>query len=166
MRSLEERNYDLTINKVSCLVLLILCFNISLCAAQDIDHILEGIKARHAHLSGISVGYTREVITRTMSMLGNQVKGDLAKGTIYLKPPYFLKLEQIEPREEFIYTDGETLWWYVPLEKVAHRYNVEEFGKELRLLSSISTGGEGPFCRRLSIALPINGSIFWSAVAR
>lgn len=128
------------IKQLPYLILLLFCFNIYPCAAQDVDPIVEGIRARYGHLDGISVEYTREVITRTMSMLGEQARGDLATGTIFLKPPYFLKLEQHKPRKETIFTDGDTLWWYIPSEKIAYRYPVEEFGKELRLLSSIFTG--------------------------
>ena len=109
-------------------------------AGDDLSKILEGIRGKYGHLPGLTIDYTREVVTRSMSMLGNQIKGDLAKGRIYFRPPYSMRLEQKKPQPETIITDGETLWWYVPHKKSAHKYPFKEFGKELRLLSDIFRG--------------------------
>ena len=73
-------------------------------------------------------------------MLGNQVKGDLAEGQISFTPPYFFRLEQKTPNPETLVADGETLWWYIPDKKRAHKYPFQEFGKELKLLSDIFRG--------------------------
>lgn len=102
--------------------------------------ILDGIKENYCHLSGISIPYDREVITRSMTMLGNQAKGDLASGTIFFKPPGFLRLEQEKPRPETIIANNEALWWYIPDKKRAYQYSSKEFGRELRLLSDIFRG--------------------------
>ena len=110
------------------------------CAGDDLSKILEGIRDKYGHLPGLTTGYTREVVTRSMSMLGNQIKGDLAKGRIYFRPPYSMRLEQQTPEPETIIADGKTLWWYVPHKKSAYRYSFQEFGKELRLLSDIFRG--------------------------
>ena len=48
-------------------------------AKDDLSTILEGIRGKYGNLPGLSVGYTREVITRSMSMLGDKVKGDVAR---------------------------------------------------------------------------------------
>ncbi len=102
--------------------------------------ILEGIRERYGKISGLSVPYTREVITRSMSMLGNQAKGDLASGTIHFKPPHFLRLDQEKPSREMIIANDSTLWWYIPGKKEAHQYQSKDFGRELRLLSDIFRG--------------------------
>ncbi len=102
--------------------------------------IIEGVHQKYRNLPGLEVGYTREVITRSMSMLGSQARGDLATGHIYFKPPHFLRLEQETPKHETIITNGETLWWYIPDKKSAHKYPSEKFGKELNLLSDIFRG--------------------------
>lgn len=109
-------------------------------AKDDLSTVLEGIKGKYGNLPGLSIAYTREVITRSMSMLGNQVKGDLATGQMFFKPPYFLKLEQKTPNIETLIANEETLWWYIPDKKRAHKYPSQEFGKELRLLSDIFRG--------------------------
>jgi outer membrane lipoprotein-sorting protein len=102
--------------------------------------IIEGIHEKYRKLPGLEVGYTRDVITRSMSMLGAQARGDLATGHIYFRPPHFLRLEQETPKHETIITNGETLWWYIPDKKCAHKYPSEQFGKELNLLSDIFRG--------------------------
>ena len=109
-------------------------------AGNDLSKTLEGIRGKYGHLPGLTIGYTREVITRSMSMLGDKIKGDLAKGMIYFRPPYSMRLEQETPQRETIITDGEILWWYVPQKKSAYKYLFKEFGKELRLLSDIFRG--------------------------
>ena len=109
-------------------------------AEDSLDDILEGIRNNYGDLPGLTVSYKREVITKTMAMLGDQVKGDLATGKMYFRPPNFLKLEQETPEQEFVISNEETLWWYIPLQKRAYKYSAREFGKELRLLSEIFRG--------------------------
>lgn len=121
--------------------LIVLLFHGSVAFAKDdLSTVLEGIKGKYGNLPGLSVAYTREVITRSMSMLGNQVKGDLATGQMFFKPPYSLKLEQKTPNIETLIANEETLWWYIPDKKCVHKYPSQEFGKELRLLSDILRG--------------------------
>jgi len=109
-------------------------------AEDTLSNILRGIKDRYGTSSGLSVPYTREVITRSMSMLGNQAKGDLASGIIYFKPTHFLRLDQEKPGHEIIIANDNILWWYIPDKKEAYRYRAKDFGRELRLLSNIFRG--------------------------
>jgi len=120
--------------------LLVLLINSATFAEDTLSTILQGIKNRYGTTSGLSVPYTREVVTRSMSMLGNQAKGDLASGIIYFKPPHFLRLDQEKPSVERIIANDSTLWWYIPQKKEAHHYKTKDFGKELRLLSDIFRG--------------------------
>ena len=106
-------------------------------ADESLVNILEGIQKNYGHLSGLSVPYSREVITRSMSMLGEQARGDMASGTIYFKHPDLLRLEQEKPKAETIIANNNTLWWYIPDKKCAYRYPAKDFGKELRLLLSL-----------------------------
>lgn len=109
-------------------------------ADESLTTVLERIRKTYGPLPGLSVPYTREVITRSMSMLGGQAGGDTASGTIYFKHPHFLRLEQERPKPETIIANKDTLWWYIPEKKSAHRYPANDFGKELRLLSDIFRG--------------------------
>jgi outer membrane lipoprotein-sorting protein len=109
-------------------------------ASGEVSNVMEGINRRYGHLKGLSLTYTREVVTRSMSMLGNQARGDLASGKIHFKPPYSLRLEQEKPQSEIVVTNGDTLWWYIPQKKRVYRYPSNKFGRELKLLSDIFSG--------------------------
>ena len=71
-------------------------------AEDALSNILQGIKNRYGLTSGLTVPYTRDVMTRSMSMLGAQAKGDLASGIIHFKSPHFLRLDQEKPSPEII----------------------------------------------------------------
>jgi outer membrane lipoprotein-sorting protein len=107
---------------------------------EPLQFVLEGLKEKYGHLSGLKVGYTREIITRSMSLLGGRAQGDRARGHIFFKPPHFLRLEQKAPAEETVLTDGTVMWWYVPEKREAYTYDAGKFGKELGLLSDIFRG--------------------------
>lgn len=120
--------------------LLTLLAHAPLSAEDTLSDILQGIKNRYGMTSGLSVPYTRDVMTRSMSMLGAQAKGDLASGIIHFKSPHFLRLDQEKPESEIIIANDNVLWWYIPHKKEAHRYRAKDFGRELRLLSNIFRG--------------------------
>lgn len=107
---------------------------------ESIPEILAGIRNHYGTLPGLTVPYKREIVTRSMAMLGTQMKGDLATGLIYFKPPHFLKLEQQTPKVEYVMSDGKVLWWYIPDKKLAYRYPSEKLGKELQILSDTFQG--------------------------
>ena len=111
-------------------------------AVPDLARVIEGIRATYGDLSGLSLQYQREVITRSMTLLGKKARGDLASGHIYFKPPHFLKLQQEKPQPEIIITDGTFLWWYIPPQNKAYQYSAREFGRELHLLTDIFRGME------------------------
>ena len=102
--------------------------------------VIGGIGGRYGNAKGLSAEYTREAISKTMARLGVADRHDLAKGRLYFKPPHFLRLEQASPQEELLLTDGQILWWYVPLKKEVYKYPAEKFGQELRLLSDVLKG--------------------------
>lgn len=107
---------------------------------EGLNVILNGILDRYGKLPGLTVPYKREIISRSMTMLGGQVGNDPASGKIHFKPPHYLAIKQETPKPETVTTDGETLWWYIPDKKLVYQYPSEMLGKELRLLSSIFRG--------------------------
>ena len=107
---------------------------------DKLSTVIEGIRSRYGDAKGLSAGYTREAISKTMAMLKTADRHDMAKGRLYFKPPHFLRLEQASPQEELLLTDGQTLWWYLPLKKEAYKYPAKNFGQELRLLSDVLQG--------------------------
>jgi outer membrane lipoprotein-sorting protein len=125
----------------SCLLfLLVLGFTKQPLAGDEVSRIIDGMRSRYGNAAGITADYTREAISKTMALLGTADRHDIAQGRLYFRPPYSLRLEQTNPQEELLVTDGQSLWWYVPHKNEAYRYPASEFGRELRLLSDILTG--------------------------
>jgi outer membrane lipoprotein-sorting protein len=111
--------------------------------AERLVKILEGIRNNYGTLSGFTLKYEREIITKSMAMMGDAVASDPAAGQLHYKPPYFLKVEQQTPNREILTTDGKTLWWYIPQKNQVYRYPTERLGPELRLLSDVFRGLRG-----------------------
>ncbi len=132
--------YTKMLKIITTAYMLLLLLPGSVLAEDNLTVILDGIQKKYGTLSGLKVSYKREVLTKSMAMLGDRMKGDLATGQMYFKPPDFLKLEQETPKQEFVISNEETLWWYIPEKKTAYKYSAKEFGKELRLLSDIFRG--------------------------
>jgi outer membrane lipoprotein carrier protein len=107
---------------------------------EGLPEILEGILHRYGNLKGLSVTYQREIITKSMALLGEEMKGDLATGKIFFKPPHNLYIKQETPKPETVVTDGRTLWWYIPDKKLVYQYPSYKLGKELILLGDIFRG--------------------------
>jgi outer membrane lipoprotein carrier protein len=122
------------------LLFLVLGFEGHAMAGDELSVIIDGMRSRYGSAAGITADYTREAISKTMALLPTADRLDIAQGRLYFKPPYSLRLEQASPQEEVLVTDGQSLWWYVPLKKEVYRYSALEFGRELRLLSDILMG--------------------------
>ncbi|MBW2031109.1 MAG: outer membrane lipoprotein carrier protein LolA [Deltaproteobacteria bacterium] len=109
-------------------------------ADQPLTQILDGILGRYGAMPGLMVDYEREIVTKSMALLGDSVRKDTAKGRIYFKPPHHLRVEQETPSTELVVTDGRTLWWYIPDKNRAYKYPARRLGEEMGLLSSIFRG--------------------------
>jgi len=120
--------------------LLISLFACPASAGNELSDIFDGIQNKYGHLPGLSITYSREVITQSMSMLGSQIKGDMATGKIYFKPSRYMRLEQEKPRSETIIYNGDTLWWFLPDKKCVYKYPAKKFGQELKFLSNVFGG--------------------------
>jgi outer membrane lipoprotein-sorting protein len=124
---------------------LLLCFfpwN-ALAADPKLSSILEGIRKRYGLVAGLTLTYEREVITKSMAMLGDQVKAEVATGLIHYKAPHFLKFQQETPTKEILVTDGNVLWWYIQAKNQAHRYSSHQLSQEVKLLGDIFQGLRG-----------------------
>ncbi|MDY7035737.1 MAG: outer membrane lipoprotein carrier protein LolA, partial [Thermodesulfobacteriota bacterium] len=109
-------------------------------ADDQLSGIIKGVQGKYRNLPGFTITYTREILSKSMAMLGEPVKSDLATGQIYFKPPHFLRLEQEKPKPETVITNGEILWWHIPHKMQVYRYPSHKLGEELRLLVDIFYG--------------------------
>jgi outer membrane lipoprotein carrier protein len=122
-----------------CMVLLFGVFDKPL-AAEGTAELLKGVQEKYGSLPGFTVAYSREILSKSMAMLGEPVKTDDASGLIHFKPPHFLRIAQEKPRQETVLADGRTLWWYIPHKKQVYRYPSSKLGRELTLLVDIFQG--------------------------
>jgi outer membrane lipoprotein carrier protein len=106
-------------------------------ADQQLAQILDGVQMTYNQLPGLSIPYEREVITRSMALLGGGANRDLATGQLYFKPPSFVKIQQETPNLETMYSEGPVLWYYVPHKNEAYKYPLPDF---VQLLSDIFQG--------------------------
>lgn len=139
-RAKEDRRRRMLRAVCTCLWVLILWPASIATADMQLSEILAGIQKRYGHLPGLSIPYKREIITRSMALLGGSMEADTASGQIYFKPPRFLKVQQDIPEQETIISDGNTLWWYIPHKSQAYRYPSHQLGKEIQLLNDIFQG--------------------------
>ncbi len=102
--------------------------------------VVDCLRDELGELQGLSVSYKRVIFTSSTMLLEGDKGEDPATGRMYFKPPHFLKIAQEDPREEIVVADGETLWWYIPVEKRAYRYHAETMGQELRALTDVFRG--------------------------
>ncbi len=124
---------------------LLLCLFPWSALAEDpkLSAVLEGIRKRYGLVPGLTLTYEREVITKSMAMLGDQVKAEVATGVIYYKAPHSLKFQQETPTKEILITDGNVLWWYIQAKNQAHRYSSHQLSQEVKLLGDIFQGLRG-----------------------
>ena len=123
-----------------CIGLLLQAHAWTACADDQATQILQGITGKYGHLPGIMVSYERDILTKSMALLGERVSRDRAAGLIYFMPPNFLKVDQETPTPEMILSDGDTLWWHIPQKNQVYRYPSNRLGKELGLLTDIFRG--------------------------
>jgi outer membrane lipoprotein-sorting protein len=112
----------------------------ALAADDQLSSVLDGVFKRYGGLKGISVPYKREIITKSMAMLGSEVKSDKATGKILFKPPQYLSIIQEFPAREDVITDGQTIWYYMAAKNTVYEYPADKFGNEVKLLSRILSG--------------------------
>jgi outer membrane lipoprotein carrier protein len=124
--------------------ILLLVYILPVNAYPDVDSskIIKGLREKYGNAEGWSAEYTREAISKTMAMLGEADRHDVAAGSLYFESPHFLRLEQDSPQKELLVTDGHTVWWYIPVKKEVYKYPAAKFGRELSLLSDILKGME------------------------
>ncbi len=134
-------------NKKSGVVISLIIVFILAClpvhAETKVSNILEKVVDAHKKFAaGMTVSYQREILSKSMAMLEEGIGSDMASGAFFFKGPDFLKVQQDVPRIEYVFSNGKTIWWYVPEEKTAYRF--DDMGKELSILSMIFMGLKNP----------------------
>ena len=107
--------------------------------------LINNIREYNRSFSVFSSRYVRDIITKSMSLLGRTSSEDKSEGIIYVKPPHNLKVVQEAPSKESLIATDEDIVWYIAEKNEAHIYRKEKFGKEFDLLIDLFTGLEEAF---------------------
>ena len=121
-------------------LIIVLSLPLPALAGEDVHSLMGKIQGKYNQLEAASASYTRDVITRSMSMMGMKTSGDLATGKLFFQFPHFIRMEQETPTHEILVSDGAVLLWYLPREKTLYKYPAKKFGKELTVLRDLFRG--------------------------
>ena len=125
----------------------ILICNSSVACAGDgkTGELIKKVSEYNGSFSAFSSRYVRDIITKSMSLLGRTSSEDKSEGIIYFKPPCNLKVVQESPNKELLVATDDTIVWYIAEKNEVHIYNRDKFGKEFNLLTDIFAGLEEAF---------------------
>jgi outer membrane lipoprotein-sorting protein len=126
----------------------------ALCAAPALaaDDVLEAIQRKYAGLKSLAADYTRVTTTKAMEGVFQSESRHTASGVLYYRYPDKLRLDQKRPDAERLITNGRTVWWYIPAEKLVYRYqNVDVYGELKPLLDFL--GGIEKLTQRFDVQI-------------
>lgn len=109
-------------------------------ASLSQEQILAGLSARYRGISGLQATYSRVASTPGNEKVFRSGSAQVATGVLYWSRPDKLLLDQASPQPETLVTDGRTVWWYLPAEKVAYRYRNVNVAGQLKPLMSFLGG--------------------------
>jgi len=111
-------------------------------AAKDLsrDGILDGIAARYGGVSALQATYSRVAKTPSSDQVFKSGSSQVATGVLYWSRPDRLLLDQATPEPEKMVTDGRTVWWHLPSEKIVYRYRNIDVAGQLKPLMAFLGG--------------------------
>jgi len=115
------------------------------------EQIAAGLAARYGRLAALSAAYRRVAATPATDQVFKSSAQQVATGVLYWARPDRLLLDQVSPQPEIMVTDGSTVWWHVPAEKLVYRYRDIDVAGELRPLL-LFLGGLEALTRHFSLA--------------
>ena len=109
---------------------------------EAIEASLGDLAKRYQGLASFSAGYTRTTTTPSTDPIFKNQASQTAKGVITWLSESKLRLDQSEPDEQMMTTDGKTVWWLIPEEKLVYVYRDLDLAGELAPLLSFMAGLE------------------------
>jgi outer membrane lipoprotein carrier protein len=124
------------------LALLILSFSVSPLKADKaaMEKALKGLSERYVGLESFSAAYRRTTTTPSTDSVFKTQASQTANGVLQWKQLSKLRLDQREPSQELLMTDGSTVWWYMPQEKQVRIYRDIDLAGELAPLLTFMSG--------------------------
>ena len=104
------------------------------------EQVAAGLAARYRQVDTQAAAYRRVAATPATDPLFKSSSQQVATGVLYWSRPDRLRLDQNTPRPELMVTDGTTVWWHLPAEKLVYRYRDVNVAGELKPLLSFLGG--------------------------
>lgn len=143
--------------KKTIYILLLLAFTLmgaGAAGAQSLnrEQVLSGLSAKYRDINSLKADYRRVASTPTTGQIFQSSASQEARGVLSWQKPDKLLLDQASPAPELMLTDGHTVWWHIPAEKLAYRYrNIDVAGQLKPLLSFL--GGLNSLNAEFNVAL-------------
>ena len=103
------------------------------------SQVLAGLSSRYRGLESLQASYSRVAKTPSSDQLFKSGSSQTAAGTLSWARPDRLLLDQKSPQPEVMVTDGQTVWWHIPAEKLVYLYrNIDVAGQLKPLLAFLS----------------------------
>ena len=103
------------------------------------SQILTGLSGRYRGLESLQASYSRVAKTPSSDQIFKSGSSQTAAGTLSWARPDRLLLDQKSPQPEVMVTDGQTVWWHIPSEKLVYQYsNIDVAGQLKPLLAFLS----------------------------
>jgi outer membrane lipoprotein-sorting protein len=109
---------------------------------KSVEAALASLAERYQGLASFSAGYSRTTITPSTDPVFKSQASQTAIGIITWLAESRLRLDQSEPDEQLMTTDGKTVWWHIPEEKLVYVYRDLDLAGELAPLMSFMAGLE------------------------
>jgi len=104
------------------------------------DQILNGLSSKYRNIHGLQATYSRMASTPTTDQIFKTGSSQVATGMLYWERPDKLLLDQASPDKETMVTDGRTVWWHIPSERLVYRYSNIDVAGQLKPLMSFLGG--------------------------
>lgn len=106
----------------------------------DASKILAGLSERYRGLQSLQATYKRVAKTPSTDQLFKSGTSQTAQGTLSWARPDRLLLAQTAPQPETMVTDGQTVWWHIPSDKVVYLYRDIDVAGQLKPLLAFLSG--------------------------
>ena len=124
----------------AALSLALLMWPSSAALALPAAQVAQGLANRYGALNDLQATYSRVATTPTTDQIFKTGASQVATGALYWARSAKLLLEQSTPGPETMVTDGATVWWHLPGEKLVYRYRNIDVAGQLRPLVAFLGG--------------------------
>ncbi|MGL4209215.1 MAG: LolA family protein, partial [Candidatus Adiutrix sp.] len=111
-------------------------------ASPTKDHIIMSLAANYENLSSLRAEYSRIAKTPASEQLFQSSSAQTAVGTLSWLKPSNLLLAQKTPELETLVTDGLSVFWHIPAEKIAYQYINVDVAAQLKPFLTFLAGLE------------------------